>query len=287
MMTDAPLKKRTPNRQIEQPVIAPSVIPQTNKINTNNNHHIQYNPRPNPLENSPIPQSMPMPMPMPSKDMMFLRKQKLKELLDEEVEEYKFELVSRNKNNYSGITDQSVNMKPQLFNQHPQSQSQSRPTSIQSQAFYTQSNGTPRNNYASSYYPEPQPNHYSKYIYENNNNNKPIRDAYADNRCNKISSREFNVNKELDYAIKKYADNLDKLKVDEFMSRKKIQDDLLQKINSKLTKINHEMNDKIYQEDIAEQWANKHPRQDMNDNGSNSGNGKPISTHTPNRYSYI
>lgn len=265
MMTDAPLKKHTPTRSIAQPINEVNANSKQTQINTNvNNQLIQYNNRPSQIEYDS----------RTKKDMMYLRRQKLKEMLDEELEEYKFEMVSRDKSNYTPMTDQSISMKPQSI--YHQQDSLSRPlssfSSIPSQtSSYTQSNkpviNKEYNDSSNKYFPEPKPNYYNK----NQFGIEPIRDSYvyvnanATNN-NQIGHSEFDVNRELDLAIKKYADNLDKLKVDEFMSRKKIQDDLLKKINSKLVKINHEMNDKIYQENIAEQWFNSNNSNQAIDN---------------------
>ena len=43
------------------------------------------------------------------------------------------------------------------------------------------------------------------------------------------------------------------------MSKKIIHDDLLNKINQKLMKINKNIDDKAYQENLAAQWQQNHP----------------------------
>jgi len=64
----------------------------------------------------------------------------------------------------------------------------------------------------------------------------------------------YDMNSELDKSIKKYNQNLDQLKIDDFMSRKKLQDDLLFKINNQMEKLNTELKDQYYEEHLAQIW---------------------------------
>jgi hypothetical protein len=63
------------------------------------------------------------------------------------------------------------------------------------------------------------------------------------------------VNKQLDQSINKYNNHLEKLKIDDFLTRKKLQDELLNKINFKMEKIKLGLNDKTYfQDNIYTNW---------------------------------
>lgn len=69
-----------------------------------------------------------------------------------------------------------------------------------------------------------------------------------------IDEEKLIINKELDNAIFKYNDNLDKLKLEEFLNKKKYQDELIYKINNKLSRYNKELDEKVYQEKLANEW---------------------------------
>ena len=89
------------------------------------------------------------------------------------------------------------------------------------------------------------------------------------------NNREMN---ELDHQIQNYSNQFNQLREDDFMSRKTMQDDLLNKINQRLQKINRDMNDKIYQENISSQYfqqqqmLNQYDNSNMNNNNINSNN---------------
>ena len=88
------------------------------------------------------------------------------------------------------------------------------------------------------------------------------------------NNREMN---ELDHQIQNYSNQFYQLREDDFISRKTIQDDLLNKINQRLQKINRDMNDKIYQENISSQYfqqqmLNQYDNSNMNNNNINSNN---------------
>ena len=95
-----------------------------------------------------------------------------------------------------------------------------------------------------------QENNYSynnEFSQLNNRNNINI------NPINNSESYKYG-NSDIDAEINGYSDYYNKLKVDEFMSKKKIQDDLLNQINQKLNNINKNINDKAYQENLAFQY---------------------------------
>lgn len=169
-------------------------------------------------------------------DLLFMRRKKLKDLLEEENEEYKFELISKGQN----IPDRMnrYNNNPSYHNNYSYQQE------VPQQVMY---NNQIQNEYREMRKtPQMSNDYYQQYMRQNNEMNMRNNMNYK--------PANYDANKELDYAIKKYSDNFDKLKVDDFLSRKKIQDDLLNKINMKLAKINHDINDKIYQEQFAMQW---------------------------------
>ena len=82
---------------------------------------------------------------------------------------------------------------------------------------------------------------------DNNNvrpNSKPVIDKQVVRTDNK-----------LDNAISNYYENLEKLKIEDFIMRKKVQDELLNKINHKMERIKNGLNDKTYfKEDIYKDW---------------------------------
>ena len=233
------------------------------------------------------------------KDLLFMRRKKLQELLDEETEEYKFEMISKGQNyqnNYSIQNNSNNNFNNNYNNKNYRSDYINTPVSNYQESqnnnnYYYQNNNQinffnnikspsipydnkERYNNQINYNESPTPvyqginqnqqkgNYYQEYWISNNNQNI---------LQNKAQNKKYDVNKELDYAIKKYSDNFDKLKVDDFLSRKKIQDDLLNKINSKLLKINHEINDKIYQEKFAYQWSQDRNKKVEQENGIPNG----------------
>jgi hypothetical protein len=71
---------------------------------------------------------------------------------------------------------------------------------------------------------------------------------------------------ELDHQIQNYSNQFNQLREDDFMSRKTMQDDLLNKINQRLQKINRDMNDKIYQENISSQYFQQQQMLNQYDN---------------------
>jgi hypothetical protein len=99
----------------------------------------------------------------------------------------------------------------------------------------------------------------------NNRENIPIQPRILNNN---LQNHRININKnivhshssnnqneELDRTIKKYNENLEKLKFEDFMSRKQMQDDLLDKINSQMEKLKFGLNDKNYEEKLANDWV--------------------------------
>jgi hypothetical protein len=90
---------------------------------------------------------------------------------------------------------------------------------------------------------------------------------------------------ELDNHLSKYTQNLEKLKYEDFLTRKKMQDDLLSNINNQMDKLKYGLNDKSYEEKAAQEWIREYTEKINNyDNNSymnfsylNQGNPAPIS----------
>lgn len=236
------------------------------------------------------------------KDLLFMRRKKLQELLDEETEEYNFEMISKGQNyqnncsiqnktnnNYNNNYNNRNNNFKNDYNNIPISSYQEEKNN--NNYYYQNNNPTNfKNDYINNNIKSPsipydnkeKHNNQINYnnlptsVYQGINQNQQKGNYYqeywkSNNNQNILHNKQqfiqYDVNKELDYAIKKYSDNFDKLKVDDFLSRKNIQDDLLNKINSKLLKINHEINDKIYQEQFAYQWSQNKNKKVNQDNG--------------------
>lgn len=187
-------------------------------------------------------------------DLLFMRRKKLKDLLEEENEEYKFELISKGQNIPDRMSRYNNNVSYHNNYSYQQEVPQQVMYNYQTQNEYREMRKTPQMSI----------DYYQQYMRQNNEMNMRNNMNYK--------PANYDANKELDYAIKKYSDNFDKLKVDDFLSRKKIQDDLLNKINMKLAKINHDINDKIYQEQFAMQWeTHKQPNgSQINSNNINN-----------------
>ena len=105
-----------------------------------------------------------------------------------------------------------------------------------------------------------QRNQEQEYYIRNNINQQ-------NNNINIINNKESYKygNTDIDEELNGYSDYYNKLKIDEFMSKKRIQDDLLNQINQKLNNINKNINDKSYQENLAFQYF-------QNKNQLNNGN---------------
>jgi hypothetical protein len=200
------------------------------------------------------------------KDLLNIRRRNLKELYSRENENYEYEMISKNKQN---------NAKSDLRNPNPQQ------------------NKTEKNNYEEDYTHMVDGNigkvtnlsnnqnfnkdnpisynrrnerernmspHYSEQPLQNFTLQPKIMDQETYN--NKFNSKfdkylqdeRFSINIELDNKIKKYNQNLEKLKLDDFNARKRIQDDLISKINFKLEQLNEGLNDKSFQEKLAQEW---------------------------------
>ena len=195
--------------------------------------------------------------------MINLRREKLRNLLQKEMEEYQYEIYSNNgsqylldkftsfnnynnknksrnedNNNFNFFDNSNINgaYNAQLGNQNNLDLTKQNGQDI----YMINKNLLNRQKYMES-------------IQSNNINNEMenIGNNYYQN--NQINSNNYG-NYDLDAQINNYNSHYNKLRVDEFMSKKMIQDSLLNKINQKLMKINKDIDDKTYQENLAVQW---------------------------------
>ena len=199
--------------------------------------------------------------------MISLRREKLRNLLQQEMEEYQYEVFSNNGpqsqylldkftafNNYNnknksiGIGEININFYDNNFMNNEKNSQFENQNNINNIGLNNQNVQSP---------------------YMNNNNTlnrQPFMELNQQNDINNYMSNNnpnYNYgNLDLDTQINNYNSHYNKLRIDEFMSKKIIQDDLLNKINQKLNKINKDINDKVYQENLAAQWQqnNQNPQ---------------------------
>ena len=86
------------------------------------------------------------------------------------------------------------------------------------------------------------------------NNNYSIENLMIKPITTNIDEEKLIINRELDKAIFRYNENLDRLKLEDFLNKKKYQDELIFKINNKLNRYKKELDEKIYQENLANEW---------------------------------
>ena len=205
---------------------------------------------------------------MKNNDMINLRREKLRNLLQQEMEDYQYEVFS---NNNSSQLQYLLDKFTAFNNYNNKNKSISEDININ---FYD-------NNFLNN-------NNNLQFGNQNNINNidlnnQNVQNPYMNNTIslnrqqfmesnqqNDINNNMSNNNKvnynfgniDLDTQINNYNSHYNKLRIDEFMSKKIIQDDLLNKINQKLNKINKDINDKVYQENLAAQWKqnNQNPQ---------------------------
>ena len=109
-------------------------------------------------------------------------------------------------------------------------------------------------------------NYYSKhninskdYIYNLNTNFSRPNDYNKNlSHHNEISFLRYQGFKDLNNQIQDYSNQFNQLRDDDLISRKTIQNQLLNTINQRLIKINNETNDNIYQENISSQWQQEY-----------------------------
>ena len=82
---------------------------------------------------------------------------------------------------------------------------------------------------------------------------------------NEISFFKYREINDLNNQIQNYSNQYNKLRDDDLIPRKTIQNKLLNKINQRLLKINNENNDNIYQENISSQWQQDYMLHQLDD----------------------
>ena len=211
---------------------------------------------------------------MKNKDKIDLRREKLRLLLLKETEEYQYQAYSNNCpesllnkfidfKNYNKKVKENEEEKNNNLNEEKndkrinifQNQNMNGNYNINAKNNYDLNNTLNRNN-INDFYPN------QKEIKVENNNINNNRITQENNYMHNNNNNQQNINNEgfrygnsdIDNEINGYNDYYNKLRVDEFMSKKKIQDDLLNQINQKLDKINKNINDKTYQEYLALQY---------------------------------
>ena len=218
---------------------------------------------------------------MKNKDKIDLRREKLRQLLGQEMEEYQYEAYSNNCpesllikfnsfNNYNSKNNKKEeekniylnNGKNNINNNNINININTINNQNRNNNYYNMNNDSESKNINNNYLNKNSGQNYdtknnqirkeqeNDYIYnkrENNQNNINM------NRKNNNENYKYG-NFDIDSEINNYSDYYNKLKVDEFMSKKRIQDDLLNQINQKLDKINKNINDKTYQEYLALQY---------------------------------
>jgi hypothetical protein len=154
------------------------------------------------------------------------RQKKLKELLDAESEAYEFEIEVKNKNN-----EKSENNKLDLDRNYNKFVS-------------IKDNKVIDNEEKKINIPQSGRNRL-----ENNN-------SFSSSLKNRkeTPNKFINLESELDMSLRKYTENIDKLKFEDFMTRKQMQDNLLSNINVHMEKLKFGLNDKSYEEKAAQEW---------------------------------
>ena len=213
---------------------------------------------------------------MKNNDMISLRREKLRNLLQQEMEEYQYEVFSNNVsqsqylldkftafNNYNNKNksigeENNINFYDNNFINNENNLQYGNQNNINNIGLDNQNGQNPYMNNTISlnrqqFGESNQQNDMNKYMGNNNNG------------YNQINNNNINYNYgnlDLDTQINNFNSHYNKLRIDEFMSKKIIQDDLLTKINQKLNKINKDINDKVYQENLAAQWQqnNQNPQ---------------------------
>ena len=218
---------------------------------------------------------------MKNKDKIDLRREKLRKLLFKEMEEYQYQAYSNNCpesllnkfiifNNYNLKNIPKEEEKNNYFNKEPNNKNIN---NIQIQYKNNNDNNGQEINFDPSNTLNRNFNdiNLDKKPFGNTNINENLLQepnfSYNNELLNQqqnkkfINSNQINIspnykygNTEIDAEINGYSDYYNQLRVDEYMSKKRIQDDLLNQINQKLNKINRNINDKTYQENLAFQY---------------------------------
>ena len=207
---------------------------------------------------------------MKNKDKIDLRREKLRKLLLQEMEQYQYQAYSNNFpesilnkfiifNNYNSKTNKKEEEKN--TNEINNFQIQNGNYGYNNREINFEQNNTLNRN-INNFDSNPKEvenndnninNQEQNYAYNNEFNQQNNQNVNNVNQVNNNDNYKYG-NSDIDAEISGYSDYYNKLRIDEFMSKKRIQDDLLSQINQKLDKINKNINDKTYQENLAFQY---------------------------------
>ena len=231
---------------------------------------------------------------MKTKNEIDLRREKLRNLLLKEIDEYQYEVYSNSNNssetllnkfnNFKNFNAQKylneeeknnyLNIRKNINNEININNYQNQ--NIKNISYNNYNNGAEQNISLNRNINDILPNKENgqSHIKNNNQQRNQEQEYYIRNNINQqnnniniINNKESYKygNTDIDEELNGYSDYYNKLKIDEFMSKKRIQDDLLNQINQKLNNINKNINDKSYQENLAFQYF-------QNKNQLNNGN---------------
>ena len=231
---------------------------------------------------------------MKTKNEIDLRREKLRNLLLKEIDEYQYEVYSNSNNgsetllnkfnNFKNFNAQKylneeeknnyLNIRKNINNEININNYQNQ--NIKNISYNNYNNGAEQNISLNRNINDILPNKENgqSNIKNNNQQRNQEQEYYIRNNINQqnnniniINNKESYKygNTDIDEELNGYSDYYNKLKIDEFMSKKRIQDDLLNQINQKLNNINKNINDKSYQENLAFQYF-------QNKNQLNNGN---------------
>ena len=231
---------------------------------------------------------------MKTKNEIDLRREKLRNLLLKEIDEYQYEVYSNSNNSSETLLNKFNNFKNFNAQKYLNEEEKNNYLNIRKNI----NNEININNYQNQNIKNISYNNYNNGAEQNISLNRNINDILPNKENgqsniknnnqqrnqeqeyyirNNINQQNNNINiinnkesykygnTDIDEELNGYSDYYNKLKIDEFMSKKRIQDDLLNQINQKLNNINKNINDKSYQENLAFQYF-------QNKNQLNNGN---------------
>ena len=231
---------------------------------------------------------------MKKKNEIDLRREKLRNLLLKEIDEYQYEVYSNSNNSSETLLNKFNNFKNFNARKYLNEEEKNNYLNIRKNI----NNEININNYQNQNIKNISYNNYNNGAEQNISLNRNINDILPNKENgqsniknnnqqrnqeqeyyirNNINQQNNNINiinnkesykygnTDIDEELNGYSDYYNKLKIDEFMSKKRIQDDLLNQINQKLNNINKNINDKSYQENLAFQYF-------QNKNQLNNGN---------------
>ena len=231
---------------------------------------------------------------MKTKNEIDLRREKLRNLLLKEIDEYQYEVYSNSNNSSETLLNKFNNFKNFNAQKYLNEEEKNNYLNIRKNI----NNDININNYQNQNIKNISYNNYNNGAEQNISLNKNINNILPNKENgqsniknnnqqrnqeqeyyirNNINQQNNNINiinnkesykygnTDIDEELNGYSDYYNKLKIDEFMSKKRIQDDLLNQINQKLNNINKNINDKSYQENLAFQYF-------QNKNQLNNGN---------------